>query len=116
MEIFFCHSIIDGRHAFGVAASIVTKGIQVPQAQYAPRQFFFMADEKNSIWLTTSIKYLPLSKQFKTHAEKNDYNTLQDMLKYKAIDILNQEGFTHHLMQEYVQFLEEKKLTHLLKQ
>lgn len=62
------------------------------------------------------IKDLPLSAEFKSLADSLHYKTLDEMLKVKVAVLLKEPGFTFHMMQELVQFLEKRDLANLLKQ
>jgi hypothetical protein len=73
------------------------------------------ADSENT-WLYQPIKELPFNQAFISTAEKLGYSNLDDMLSVHVGALLKQPGFTYHMMQELVQFLEEKNSAHLLKQ
>ena len=62
------------------------------------------------------IKDLSLSQEFKLLADSLHYKTLDEMLQVKISILLKKPGFTYHILQELVQFLERKDLANLLKQ
>lgn len=62
------------------------------------------------------IKDLSLSGEFKSLAASLQYKTLDEMLQVKVSQLLQKPGFTFHMMQEFVQFLEKRNLANLLKQ
>ena len=75
-----------------------------------------MALNNQKDYLFEQIKDLPLSLEFISLADSLQYNTLDEMLKVKVSILLKKPGFTFHMMQELVQFLEKKNLANLLKQ
>ena len=70
--------------------------------------------KSESDWLLCPIEELPLSAEFKLFAEKQQFKTLEEFLKLKVADFLNLPGFSYHILQEYVQFLEERQMAHML--
>lgn len=62
------------------------------------------------------INDLPLSGEFKSLADSLQYKTLDEMLHVKVSQLLQKPGFTFHIMQDLVQFLEKRDLANLLKQ
>ena len=66
--------------------------------------------------LFQSIKDLPLTDDFKSVACNLNIKTLDEMLQVKVKLLLEKPGFTYHLLQELIQFLEEKGLANLLKE
>ena len=116
MGIFYCHSLVDGRHAYGVVASIVTKAPQVPQTQYAPRQFFCMNPNHQEL-LSQEIKNLPFTEDLKNLLAANNLKTLQDILNIEIYNWHKQlPGFTMHYQHEIVSYLRQNDLTEYLKE
>ena len=66
-------------------------------------------------FLFVLINELELSNEFKSLAKSLNYNTLNELLQEKASLLLNKPGFTFHLLQELIQFLEKRELADLLK-
>lgn len=108
--------MIDGRHAKGVAASIVTRAPQVPQKQYAPRLFFYMNAKQQEL-LNQQVNDLPFSSDLKKLLEFNNLTCLQDVLN---IEVYNWHrklpGFTHHYQHEIVSYLQKNDLIEYLKE
>ena len=75
-----------------------------------------MAHNNQTNCLFEPIKDLSLSSEFKTLADSLQYKTLEEMLKVKVSLLLKKPGFTFHMMQELVQFLEKRDLANLLNQ
>jgi hypothetical protein len=44
------------------------------------------------------------------------FETLDEMLQINVSDLMKKPGFTYHVLQEFVQFLEKRNLANLLKQ
>ena len=61
------------------------------------------------------INDIELSNEFKSLAKSLNYNTLNELLQEKASLLLKKPGFTFHLLQELIQFLEKRDLADLLK-
>ena len=61
------------------------------------------------------INNLELSNEFKALADSLNYNTLNELLQEKASLLLKKPGFTFHLLQELIQYLEKRDLADLLK-
>ena len=66
--------------------------------------------------LVIPIKNLPFSNDFKLAAKKLNFNTVGEILQIEVASLLQLQGFTYHMMQELVQYAEQNKLAHLLKQ
>ena len=66
--------------------------------------------------LNQSIKNLPFSEDLKSVSHKLGFNTMGEMIDKPAAQLLELDGFTYHLLQELIQFLEEKGLANLLKE
>lgn len=62
------------------------------------------------------INELPFSNEFKALVASHNINTLNELLKFQALQMLNQLGFTYHLLLELVQFLKEKGFSGLLQE
>lgn len=75
-----------------------------------------MAHNNQKDCLFEPINNLPLSSEFKSLADSLQYKTLDEMLHVKVSQLLQKPGFTFHMMQELVQFLEKGDLANLLKQ
>ena len=66
--------------------------------------------------LNLSIKNLPFSEDFKSVSQKSSFNTIGEIIDKPVAELLKIDGFTYHLLQELIQFLEEKGLANLLKE
>ena len=66
-------------------------------------------------FLHVPINDLELSNEFKSLVNSLNYNTLNDLLQEKASLLLKKPGFTFHLLQELIQYLEKRDLADLLK-
>lgn len=67
-------------------------------------------------WLTMKIADLPFTGQFKKISGELSFVTLGDMVKKEVAALIVLPGFSYHMLQELVQFLEEKELADLLEQ
>ena len=76
---------------------------------------FFMASDNNNI-LHNELKALPFSNEFKTVAANLGFITLQDITAIHISALLEMEGFTYHILQEFVQFMQQNGYSHLIKQ
>ena len=65
--------------------------------------------------LREPINDLELSIEFKALAKSLNYHTLNELLLEKASLLLKKPGFTFHLLQELIQYLEKRELAGLLK-
>ena len=74
-----------------------------------------MVNKNEKDCLAQSIKELPFSEDFKSGAEKLNFQTLGDIIQNDVASLLKLHGFTFHMMQELVQFLEINNLSHLLR-
>lgn len=64
--------------------------------------------------LNEPIPKLGLSAEFCLVAEVFGFNTLADLLERHMNDLLALPGFNHRLWNEYVAFLEERRMGHYL--
>lgn len=60
------------------------------------------------------INDLPVSADFKKMATSLNFQTLHDILEVEAADLLKMPGMSYHMLQEFIQFLEENGQAHLL--
>lgn len=67
-------------------------------------------------FLFQPVKELLFSSEFKALVASHNINTLNDLLKYQAPQMMSQLGFTYHNLLELVQFLKEKGLSGLLQE
>lgn len=74
-----------------------------------------MATKEQEI-LNLFIKNLPFSEDFKTVSQKFGFKTIAEIIDKPASELLKIDGFTYHLLQELIQFLEEKGLANLIKE
>ncbi len=89
---------------------------QVPQMQYAPRQFFYMNAKQQGL-LKQQVKDLPFSSDLKKLLEFNNLATLQDVLNIEVYNWhKNLPGFTHHYQHEIVSYLQKNDLIDSLKE
>lgn len=61
--------------------------------------------------LTEPLCDLHLSKELKTHFLQQGYRNLQDVLQHKVSIFMSQPGFSYHMLQDFLQFLKQHKLT-----
>ena len=62
------------------------------------------------------VSELPFDADFKILAANLDWNTFGEILDIQPEGWLKIPGFTYHHLQQLVQFLEDKKMAHLLEQ
>jgi DNA-directed RNA polymerase alpha subunit len=74
-----------------------------------------MATKEQEI-LNQSIKNLPFSEDFKSVSQQSGFNKIGELIDRPAAELLKIDGFTYHLLQELIQFLEVKGLANLLKE
>lgn len=74
-----------------------------------------MPTQENEI-LNLSIKSLPFSEDFKSVSQQSGFNTIGELIDKPVAELLKMDGFTYHLLQELIQFLEEKGLANLIKE
>ena len=74
-----------------------------------------MATDKEII-LQKRISDLPFSNDFKTVAEKLDFKTIADIAAIHVSALVELDGFTYHMLQEFTQYMQENNLSHLIKQ
>ncbi len=112
---FSCHLIIDGRHAFGVVASIVAKALPSAPDAVCTTSIFFMAPDTYNL-LSSPIADTSLSRELKAHFQKQNYKTIQEVLQHKTSILMSQPGFNYHMLQDFLQFLKQNSIAHLLKE
>ena len=66
--------------------------------------------------LNLSIKNLPFSEDFKSVSQQSGLNTIGEIIEKPATELLKIDGFNYHLLQELIQFLEQKALANLLQE
>lgn len=66
--------------------------------------------------LYRDIETLPLSIEFKQMAVVNGFSNLSEVLSFRLSFLLRKESFTPEVQQEFILFLQEKKLIDMLKQ
>ena len=66
--------------------------------------------------LNQSIKNLPFSEDFKFVSQKIGFKTIGEIIDKPVSVLLKIDDFTYHLLQELIQFLEEKGLANLIKE
>ena len=103
------------RHATGVATAIVDQALSGCLRDGSMYHVFFMSAIENEI-LNQTIKNLLFSEDFKSVSQQSGFNTIGDMIDNPVAKLLEINGFTYHLLQELIQFLEGKNLTNLLKE
>ena len=74
-----------------------------------------MATKEQEI-LNLFIKNLPFSEDFKSVSQQSGFNKIGELIDRPAAELLKIDGFTYHLLQELIQFLEVKGLANLLKE
>lgn len=107
--------MIDCRHATGVATAIVDKALSGCLRDGSMYHVFFMPTKEQEI-LNQSIKNLPFSEGFKSVSQQSGFNKIGEIIDKPAAQLLKIDGFTYHLLQELIQFLEGKDLANLLKE
>jgi len=68
---------------------------------------------KNDI-LTTPISNLPVSADFRQAAEANGFETLNCLLKHHTSALERLPGFSQQAIIDYVGFLEDRSLGHMI--
>lgn len=66
--------------------------------------------------LNLKIKNLAFSEDFKSVSQKFGFKTIAEIVDKPVAELLKIDGFTYHLLQELIQFLEEKGLANLIKE
>ena len=66
--------------------------------------------------LSQRIIDLPFTEELKSFSKKNGFKTIREIIDKPATELLKIDGFNYHLLQELIQFLEEKGLANLLKE
>jgi hypothetical protein len=66
--------------------------------------------------LSQLISDLPFPEDFKSVSKKLGFKTIGDMAARHVNELLESDGFTYHMLQEYTQFMQENNLSHLIKQ
>ena len=103
------------RHATGVATAIVDQALSGCLRDGSMYHVFFMLTKENEI-LNLCIKSLPFSEDFKSVLLQSGFNKIGEIIDKPAAELLKIDGFTYHLLQELIQFLEVKGLANLLKE
>lgn len=103
------------RHATGVATAIVDQALSGCLRDGSMYHVFFMPITENEI-LNQSIKNLPFSEDFKSVSQKFGFKAIREIIDKPVPELLKIDGFTYHLLQELIQFLEEKGLANLIKE
>ena len=66
--------------------------------------------------LSQKISDLPFTEDLKSLSQKFGFKTIAEILVTPVPELLEIDGFNYHLLQELIQFLEEKGLANLLKE
>jgi hypothetical protein len=66
--------------------------------------------------LKESIEHLSLGEEALRFARANGFETLADLLHYRADELMRLEGFTFRGYKQLIEFLEDNDLLHLLKE
>ena len=66
--------------------------------------------------LNQKISDLPFTEDLKFLSQKFGFKTIAEIIDKPAAELLKIDGFTYHLLQELIQFLEEKGLANLIKE
>lgn len=64
--------------------------------------------------LNEPVETLGLSAEFCGVMEIFGFHTLADLLDHHTSDLLKLPGFNHHLLYEYIGFLEERRMGHYI--
>ena len=60
------------------------------------------------------IAGLGFSRDFCIFCEVGGYHTIADLLERHTSELLKRPGFTYHLLQEYISFMEKNRVGHYL--
>jgi len=74
-----------------------------------------MSTDQDKI-LLQKISNLPFSEDFKTISNKLGFKTIADITAHHVSVLIELEGFTYHMLQEFTQYMQENNLAHLIKQ
>jgi hypothetical protein len=75
-----------------------------------------MQAEKNDNILNKPIADLLFTDDFKFVSQKLGFKTIGDMAAVHVANLIELDGFTYHMLQEFVQFMQQNNLSHLIKQ
>jgi hypothetical protein len=70
----------------------------------------------NDIWLVKPIKDIPFTDDFKLVSEKLGFKTIADISALHVSTLVELDGFTYHMLQEFTQYMQQHNLSHLIKQ
>jgi DNA-directed RNA polymerase alpha subunit len=74
-----------------------------------------MATDKEKI-LQKKISDLPFTTDFKSVSQKLGFNTIADIVAIHVSALVELDGITYHMLQEFTQYMQENNLSHLIKQ
>lgn len=74
-----------------------------------------MATDQEKI-LQQKISDLSFTDDFKAVNEKLGFNTIADIAAVHVSALVELEGFTYHMLQEFTQYMQENNLTSFIKQ
>jgi len=66
--------------------------------------------------LSQNISDLLFPGDFKFVSKNLGFKTIGEIAGKHVNDLLELDGFTYHMLQEYIQFMQENNLSHLIKQ
>lgn len=66
--------------------------------------------------LNQNISDLPFPDDFKSVSEKMGFKTIGEMAAKHVNYLLDLDSFTYHMLQEFIQYMQENNLSHLIKQ
>ncbi len=66
--------------------------------------------------LSQNISDLPFPDDFRSVSEKIGFKTIGEMADKHVNELLELDGFTYHMLQEYIQFMQQNDLANLIKQ
>ena len=69
-----------------------------------------------SVNLLLAVKNSTLSREFKSFAAVAGLATIGDVLEHPPVVLLKMPGFDNHLLIEWIGFLEQNRIAHLLRE
>ena len=103
------------RHAIGVVTAIVDQALCGCLRDGSMYHVFFMPAKEPEI-LNQLIKDLPFSEELKFFSKKIGAGTLAEITAIPVKNLMQSQGFTYHILQELITFLEDRRLAGLLKE
>jgi len=92
-----------------VAAAIVDGPLAGASEAVRVHHVFFMTPAEQKI-LGQRINDLPFSEDFKKVSNKLGFHTIEQMANIPVTELLNLEGYTYHILQEFAEFMQQNDL------